>query len=105
MIIKSEPEGALLLDSYFACSQVFRAGGLYEYCRSLAGHHPAVSKAFAQSFDGEKYEFKSLTLQVTEQSIAKATGFPVEGDAWFKRTSLNPSDFKYLLVRENRNLD
>ena len=84
-IIRYEPEGASLLDAYPMCNQVLRAGGWYEYCRSLAGHHTKVSKAFSQSFDGEKAEFKSLMLQVMEQSIAEATKFLVEGDKWFKK--------------------
>ena len=94
-----------LLDAYPTCSQVFRERGWYEYCYNLVGHHPAVSKAFAKSFDGEKVEFKLLTLWVTEQSIVEATIFAIEGDKWFKRISLKPSDFNYLLVREHKELD
>ena len=104
-MIQVEPEVTSLLDAYPACSQVFRARGWYDYCRSLVGHHPAVSKAFAQSFNGGKAKFKSLMLQGTEQSIAEATRLEVEGDKWFKRTSLNLSDFNYLPVREHRNPD
>ena len=104
-IIRFELEGASLLDDYPTCSQVFRAGGWYEYCRGLAGHHPVVSKAFTKSFDREKVEFKSLTLWVMEQSIAEATGLPIEGDKWFKWILLKPSDFNYLLVREHKDPD
>ena len=93
------------MDAYPACSDIFKRRGWYEYCRGLSGHHVEVSKAFARSFNGEKVEFKSLTLIVIEQSIAEVTGLPIEGDKWFKRVSLMPSDFNYLLVSHHKNLD
>lgn len=103
--MRSEPEGASLLDAYPSCSEVFKIGGWYDYCRGLAGNHLAVSKAFAKSFDGEKAEFKSLMPRVTEKSIAQATDLSIEGEKWFKRTSLRPSDFNYLLVSDHKNPD
>jgi hypothetical protein len=72
-IIRFEPEGVSLSESYPKCSQVFKERGWYEYCSNLVGHHPAVTKVFAKSFDGKKVEFKSLTLWVTEEAIAEAT--------------------------------
>ena len=93
------------MDAYPACSDIFKRGGWYEHFCGLSGPHVEVSKAFARSFDGEKAEFKSLTLTVTEQSIAEATGLPTEGDKWFKRVSLTPSDFNYLLVSHHKNPD
>lgn len=102
-IIRFEPAGVSLLDAYPACSDIFKRGGWYEYCCGLLGHHVEVSKAFTRSFDGEKAEFKSLTLIVTEQSIAEATRMPIEGDKWFKRVLLTPSDFNYLLVSHHKN--
>ena len=102
-IIKFELAGVSLLDAYPACSDIFKRGVWYEYCHGLSGHHVEVSKAFARSFDAEKAEFKSLTLIVIDQSIAEATGLPIEGDKWFKRVLLMPSDFNYLLVSHHKN--
>ena len=103
--MRFEPEGASLLDAYPSCSEVFRAGGWHDYCSSLSGHHLIVSRAFAKRFDREKVEFKAFMLQVTEDSIAEDTGLSIDGEKWFKQTTLKPSDFNYLLVSEHRNPD
>ena len=103
--MRFKPEGASLLDAYPSCSQVFRVGGWHDYCSSLSGHHPTVSRAFVERFDKEKVEFKTFMLQVTKDSIAEATGLSIDGEKWFKRTALKPSDFNYLLVSDHKNPD
>lgn len=104
-ILRFELEGIALLEAYPACSKLFKENGWYGYCDRLTGYHLEVTKAFSQSFDGHKVEFKSLTLQVTEDSVAEATRLSMEGNKWFKRVSLKPSDYNHLLVRENKDID
>ena len=104
-IVRAEPAGATLIDAYPSCRVIFKAGGWYDYCKALSGHHPAVTRTFAKGFDGEKVRFKTMVLRVTEDSIAKATGLPTDGEKWFKRTTLKPSDFNHLLVSDHRDLD
>ena len=82
--MRAEPKGATLLDSYPLCRVIFKAGGWYDYCRGLSRHHPMVSKAFAKSFDGEKARFKTVMLQVTEDSSAEVTGLSTDDEKWFK---------------------
>ena len=90
------------MEAYLACSELFKEKGWYNYCDGITGYHLEVTKAFAQSFDDQKADFQSLTLRVTENSIAEATGISTEGDKWFKRVSLKPSDYNHLLVREHK---
>ena len=61
-ILRFEPEGITLLEAYSTCSELFKEKGWYDYCEKLTGYYVEVTKAFVHSFDGEKAEFKSLTL-------------------------------------------
>ena len=101
-ILKFEPEGVALLESCPTYSRLFNEKGWHEYCERLTGYHVEVTRAFAWSFDGQKVEFKTLTLQVTEESITEATRLYVEGDKWFKRLSLKPFEYNHLLVWEHK---
>ena len=94
-----------MIDAYPSCRVIFKAGGWYDYCKALSRHHPAVTRMFAKGFDGEKVWFKTMVLRVTEYSIAKATGLPMDGEKWFKRTPLKPSNFNHLLVSDHRDPD
>ena len=105
LIVRVVLEGASFLDAYPSCRVIFKVGGWYDYYKSLSGHHPPVSRAFAKSFDGEKVEFKIFMLRVTKASIAEATSLSTDGEKWFKRASLKPSDFNYLLVSDHKNTD
>ena len=68
------------MEAYPTCIKLFKEKGWHEYCEKLTGYHVEVTRAFARSFDGQKAEFKTLTLQVTEESITEAIGLFVEGD-------------------------
>jgi hypothetical protein len=50
-----------------------------------------VAKQFSLNFDGVKTKVGSLEIQVTEQTIASATGIPMQGERWFKGTPLDSS--------------
>ena len=101
-ILRFKQEGISLLEAYPACSELFKEKGWYDYCYRLTCYHLEVTKAFARIFDRQKTKFKSLTLWVKENSIDEATGLSTEGDKWFKRASLKPSDYNHLLVREHK---
>lgn len=83
-IVRAEPKGATLIDAYPSCKVIFKVGGWYDYCKALSGHHPAVMRMFAKGFDGEKVWFKTMVLRVIEDSIAKATRLPTNGEKLFK---------------------
>ena len=78
--MRAEPEGATLLDAYPSCRVIFKAGEWYDYCRALLGHHQAVTRTFAKGFDGEKVRFKTMVLQVSEDSIEKVTILPTDDE-------------------------
>ena len=101
LILRFEPEGVALSEAYPTYNRLFKEKGWHEYCEKLTDYHVEVIGASAQSFDGQKAEFKTLTLQVTEKSIAEATGLFVEGDKWFKLLLLKPFDYNHLLVCEH----
>ena len=104
-ILRFELEGVALLEAYPACRKLFKAKGWYDYCGMLIGYHLEIIKAFTKSFDGQKSEFKSLTLWVTKDSIDEAMGLSMKGEKWFKREYLKPLDYNHLLVQENKDID
>ena len=101
-IVRVELEGAALIDAYPSCRVIFKDDRWYDYCKALLGHHLVVTRTFTKGFDGEKVKFKMMVLRVTEDTIAKATGLPTDGEKWFKRTVLKPSEFNHLLVSDHR---
>jgi hypothetical protein len=50
-----------------------------------------VAKQFSLKFEGTKTKVGSLEIQVTEQTIASATGIPMQDERWFKGTPLDAS--------------
>jgi hypothetical protein len=50
------------------------------FIKIFDGFNLEVAQYFSQTFDGVKAKIVDLQLEVTEDSIAEAMGFPQEGD-------------------------
>jgi hypothetical protein len=57
-----------------------------------------VAQAFAQTFDGTRAKIGDLQLEVTEGSIAEATGLPQEGARWFKNLKFEGMPWHLLMA-------
>jgi hypothetical protein len=68
------------------------------FIRQFEGYNLAVAQAFAQSFDGSKAKIGDLQLEVTEDSIAQATGLSQEGERWFKNAKIEGVPWNFLMV-------
>ena len=44
----------------------------------------AISRAFATSFDGMKAQVGDIVLQLMEEFVSRAIGFPQVGECWYK---------------------
>jgi hypothetical protein len=84
-VVKLEPEGTELLETYLQMAQIFRDVGWFEFLTTFQGHEEQVSLAFAQNFDGYKVEIGKLLMLVTEQTIAKDCRLVVRGERWWKK--------------------
>lgn len=62
LIPRFELEGVALSEAYPTYSRLFKKKGWHEYCEKLTDYHVEVIRASAQSFDGQKAKFKTLTL-------------------------------------------
>ena len=67
---------------------------------NLQGHDDVVSLQFGLGFDGNTAKVGSMVFQVTEESIAQATGLPRTGDRWFKNFRLSRKDYDYVFKLE-----
>jgi hypothetical protein len=57
-----------------------------------------VAQDFAQNFDGIRDNIGDLQLEVTEGSIAEATGLSQEGDRWFKNAKIEGVPWHLLMA-------
>jgi hypothetical protein len=65
--------------------------------RLKKGYHQAITKIFANSYDGKKATVGSLELIVDEATIASTTSLPRTGQNWFKTTVTKNLDFRSYL--------
>jgi hypothetical protein len=79
-----EPNGSQALLSHDDVVNDLVAYGWDGFIKQFEGFNLKVAQAFAQTFHGTKAKIGDLQLEVTEGSIAEATGFPQEGPHWFK---------------------
>ena len=86
------------------CAELFRAAGWFGFFERITGFNAEVSHHFSHNIINGTVIFNTLKLELIEGLIAKATGIPMDGEAWFKKTpfSFNPNDF---LLSRNETLD
>jgi hypothetical protein len=61
------------------------------FYENIQVRHMEVAKQFSLNFYGVKMKVGSLEIQVTEHTIALATGMPLQGERWCKGTPLDSS--------------
>lgn len=87
-----EPDGPELCE-------LFIKDGWQTYTCIIDGSNYAVSRAFAEGFDGETIKIPHLSFLVTEVTIAEATRLPIDGERWFKNRTLIGMDCTFLQGR------
>ena len=63
---------------------MLRDAGWFVFFEKITGFNMKVSTEFARRFIGTRVEFDSISFEISEQSIAEATGLSTEGEKWFK---------------------
>ena len=58
----------------------------------------AVSKAFAESFDGFNAHVGDVEIRLTEEFIYRAIGFPQTGERWYKGKHIKNDHWKGFLT-------
>jgi hypothetical protein len=73
-VVRIEPNGSQSLLAHDDAIGDIVAHGWDIFIKRFEGYNLAVPQAFAQLFDGSKSQIGDLQLEVTEDSIAQATG-------------------------------
>jgi hypothetical protein len=83
-MVRMEPNGSHDLLSHDNNVDDLMAFGWVGFIKLFEGFNLEFDQAFSQTFDCAKPKIGDLQLEVTEDSIAEATGFPQGGARWFK---------------------
>jgi hypothetical protein len=97
-VVRIEPNGSQALLSHDDVMDDIVAYGWDGFIRWFEGFNLIVAQAFAQNFDGTRAKIGDLQLEVTEGSIAEATGLSQEGDRWFKNTKIEGVPWHLLMA-------
>jgi hypothetical protein len=74
LMVRIEPNGCQSLLAHDNAISNLQAHGWDIFIRNFEGYNLTVAEVFAQSFDGFKAKIRDLQLEVTNDSIAQATG-------------------------------
>jgi hypothetical protein len=83
-VVRIELNGSKALLSHEEVMDNLVAHGWDGFINIFEGFNLKAAQAFNQTFDGVRDKIGDLELDVTEGSIEEATGFPQEGNCWFK---------------------
>jgi hypothetical protein len=97
-MVRIEPNGSQALLTHEDSIGAIVAHGWDIFIKWFEGYNLEIAQPFAQSFDGSKAKIGDLQLEVTEDSIAQATGLAWEGERWFKNAKLEGVPCNFLMV-------
>jgi hypothetical protein len=81
------------------------AFGWDKFIQSFEGFNLEFAQEFSKTFNDTKVKISDLQLEVSEDSIAEATGWSREGDRWFKNLKFEGIPWHLLLVSKRARYD
>ena len=66
------------------CREVMLRFGWLDFLQKFSGFNMAVSKAFAESFDGVPAQVGDVEIKLSVKSISQAICLPQTGEKWYK---------------------
>jgi hypothetical protein len=87
-VVRIEPNGIQTLLSYDDAREDLERNGWHVFIRKFQGFNLRVAQEFALSFDGCREKVGDVQLEVTEEFLSQATGFPASGQKWFKNVKV-----------------
>ena len=78
-INRFEPTDTSWATNFPECAALFRMAGWFSFFEKIIGFNPEVSYRFAQNFINDTITFDTLQFDLTEDSIAEATGVSRDG--------------------------
>jgi hypothetical protein len=104
-VVRIEMNGSQALLSHDDVVDDLVAFGWVKFIQSFEGFNLEVAQDFSQTFDGTKAKIGDLQLEVSEDSIAEATGLSQEGDRWFKNLKFEGIPWHLLMVSKRSRYD
>ena len=74
---------------FLECVDLFRAASWIVFFNRITGCNAKVSHYFTQNIINGVVTFKTLKFKLIEGLVSEATGIPMDGESWFKKTSFN----------------
>jgi hypothetical protein len=104
-VVRIELNGSQALLSHDDVVDDLTVFGWVKFIQSFEGFNLEVAQDFAQTFDGTRAKIGDLQLQVSEESIAEATGLSREGDRWFKNLKIEGIPWHLLMISKKSRYD
>jgi hypothetical protein len=97
-VVRIKPNNPqLFLEQNTVTEMLYQTRWLNFIC-AFRGYNVEVARAFTQTFDGQKAKVEDIHFDVNEALISQATGLPLEGDRWFKKTRVKGASWQVFLV-------
>ena len=80
------------LDIAPKCHELVVKVGWLGFLQKFSGFNLAILRAFTTLFDGLKEQVEDIVLQLMEEFISWATGFPMVEECWHKGKHVNNDD-------------
>lgn len=91
VVDRHEPKSRQALEAipeYHMCRKMFKEMGWHHFFAKFLGFNDKVALQFAQSFDCRLDRVGNMEIEVTEETLANATGLPRTGEHWFNKLLL-----------------
>ena len=92
------------LDAAPECHELVVKVGWLGFLQKFSGFNLAILRAFTTLFDGLKEQVEDIVLQLMEEFISWAIGFPMVGEHWYKGKHVKNDDWKDFLTPTNREM-
>ena len=89
------------LNAASECQELVVKVGWLRFLQKLSGFNLEISREFTTSFDGMKSQVGDIVLQLIEEFVAQAIGFPMVGEHWYKGKHMKNNDWKEFLTPAN----
>jgi hypothetical protein len=102
-IVRAEPNGCQALLTFSGAFIDLEQHGWLTFIKKFDGFDLTVARKFALSFDGYRAKVGDVQLEITEEFLSLATGFPTKGQKWSKNCKVD--DVPWTLLFQSRTVN
>jgi hypothetical protein len=90
---RNEPNNVDSIRKHPAVMQIFEQAGWLQFLEKFQGFDLDLTMEFARSFDGSQATVRRLDILVSEESLSRVTGLPLQGEKWYKNFKVAPESW------------